>query len=56
MSFLENADKSLNALYNNGFVKQDIQTSKELVKVFLDEKIDTSYKFYLEGIFLGSNR
>ena len=53
MSFLENADKSLNALYNDGFVKQDIQTSKELVKVFLNEKIDTSYKFYLEGIFLG---
>ena len=54
MSFLENADKSLNALYNNVAVIQDIQTSKELVKVFLNEKIDTSYKFYLEGIFLGT--
>ena len=53
MSFLENADKSLNALYNNEFVKQDIKTSKELVKIFLNGKIDTSYKFYLEGIFLG---
>ena len=54
MSFLENADKSLNVLYNNEFVKQDIKTIKELVKIFLDGKIDTSYKFYLEGIFLGT--
>ena len=48
MSFLENADKSLNVLYNNEFVKQDIKTIKELVKIFLDGKIDTSYKFYLQ--------
>ena len=53
MGFFESADKSLNVLYNNEFVKQDIKTSKELVKIFLNEKIDTSYKFYLEGIFLG---
>ena len=53
MGFFESADKSLNVLYNNEFVKQDIKTSKELVKVFQNGKIDTSYKFYLEGIFLG---
>jgi len=29
MSFLENADKSLNVLYNNEFVKQDIKNTEQ---------------------------
>ena len=53
MSFLKNLDKDLNTIYNNQFIKQDIETAKEISEIYLSKNLDKTYKFYLEGIFLG---
>jgi hypothetical protein len=46
-------------LYNNSFVAQDVNTAKEIVKVYIDKNFKNSssnpYKFYLEAIFLGKS-
>jgi len=49
--------KDVSSLYNNKFIEQDVNTAKEIVKIYIDKNFKNTssnpYKFYLEAIFLG---
>ena len=56
---LEKSSKDLSNTYNFYYEKQDYLIAEEIVKKCIDKnltgKISNSYKFYLEGIFLGKS-
>ena len=53
MGFFEKLDKDLNNIYNNVFIKQDLNYAKELADIYLQKNPKNEYKFYVEALFLG---